>query len=228
MRAIGKMPSTLVGFVMIMGVAAAVALISLPARASGVARRSAHVERRAGGSSISEVLRAHFALLREVRQASIAQLPDGVLEGSGVDMFQVDRSQAQVVHTVSGPVWVVPGAAGACVVTVTAPAAAGPLAGQTIPYASCEVTATIERQGLLALGSQPDGTNVVFGIVPDGNADTSVTLASGQQSTVPVFDNVMRTVVADGPIAVAFNNASGVATSFSYVPRPQAQQQAWP
>jgi len=162
---------------------------------------------------ISRKLRAHFELFRAARTtgASVTAVPEpaGILKRWEA-VYQLNFSQTQVVTNGVAQLWIIPGAAGACVVTNPA--------GGPIVYYDCNFTRGIMSNGLVMDGLDPDGTDdTVSGLVPNGNASIDITSTTGAVQRAPVVDNVVTaTVPADTSTTLAFRNANGGAVSLSY------------
>jgi hypothetical protein len=189
---------------------------SPPARSSPV--RYPRIYRRY--TRISPKLKTHFALFRQVRtvRAADAQpLPAGFLTPQIVSQLQLDVSGTQFVQSGSAQLWVVPGAAGACVM-MQIYYATGPFAGRRPGGGGCNTTAGVLQNGLVGFRQNPDGTTFVHGIVPDGNDDVTVTFADRSQQAVPVTSNVVAATFPTGPMTVSFLNANGVTVSLPYTP----------
>lgn len=176
-------------------------------------------------------LRAHFALFRRldtrrsrgVHSAAPPEVQQTLdrLESLSKDRpllarMQLDFGQTQQVQTGAGRLWVIPGAGGACIVTLTVPGTNGPLDGQSISYLNCNAADGITQRGLVAIGSQPDGTDLIYGLVPDGNASVGLTTPTGAQSNVPVANNAIMATVPAGTSTLAFKNAAGSRVSVPY------------
>jgi hypothetical protein len=167
------------------------------------------------GERVNLGLMAHFEVLRRARTADVSQRFSAPVANSHVmKVLQLDLSRTQVVRTDSGPVWVVPGGEGACVMSGQASATIGPRPGQN--YVNCDTTAGILHDGLVARASRADGWSIFFGLVPDGNRIVTITSARGAHRRIPVVNNVVRVTVAAGPATLGFRNAAGVAVSLRY------------
>jgi hypothetical protein len=185
---------------------------SLSARSRGITARRYR---------INPKLAEHFAVFRQARVADVSDpSADTVANPNQATLLQLDLSATQLVQAGSGPVWIVPGAAGACVMSGQATATIAPQPGEN--YTNCNTMDGILQNGLVARASQAGGPSIVFGLVPNGNTSVTLTYATGAQEQVPVVNNVVRAVVPagpanlTGPVTVAFRNAAGAAWSHSY------------
>ena len=202
------------------GVGAATGLVSLTglSSASGSAKHhgppmSTPAVRR---YRVDPRLAAHFALFRKARTANLTAPPTEVVASpAAIAFFQLNPSATQLVQTASGPVWVVPGAVGACVMSGQATATTAPQPGKN--GTNCDTTDAILKYGLVARLSRRDGSSMLFGIVPDGNASVTLTFATGAAAQqAPVVNNVVKATVPTGSVTVAFRNATGAPTSHQY------------
>jgi hypothetical protein len=135
--------------------------------------------------------------------ATLATSDDPNQRAFGLDVSQtveVDPSSA------SSPVWIVPGAAGACYVDQTQPAVAGtgPGAGT-----ACTSAAVVARQGEIGITGEADGSHLIDGIVPNGNKTITVTEPSGASITIPVTDNTVSQMVPEFPTTISLNSSTG-------------------
>lgn len=126
----------------------------------------------------------------------------------------LDASQTREVDAgPSTPVWAIPGGAGACVVAAEMPRTERigqlPADGYQASVAGCDPTSVVQRQGILAISSEPSGGHLVFGIVPNGNQAVTVTEPSGATLSLPVVDNAVSAVVPDFPSTLQLQSATG-------------------
>ena len=126
--------------------------------------------------------------------------------------MQLDVKDTRVVQIGSHKAWAVPGAGGACIVTQTATASSGVLAGQRGTYSSCSHTNHILRRGHVGFGGEPDA-ELAFGLVPDG---TTVVLTSptGTHRNVPVVTNVFVVVAKPYSMTLTLHKSGGATVSF--------------
>jgi hypothetical protein len=110
---------------------------------------------------------------------------------------QANSQNAEVVTTASGvPLLVLAGTSGACV--------AAPLLGDGY-VATCAPVAVATG----GLGLQVGRLSEMVGIVPDGNANVTVTFASGSQTSVPVTSNAFAVTANPMPVKATYQTASG-------------------
>jgi hypothetical protein len=76
------------------------------------------------------------------------------------------------------------------------------------------------QHGLVALGTQPDGTNPAFGLVPNGKANVAATLSTGAEESLAVTTNIVVAARVQGPETRTFLNADGAPVAFSDPPYP--------
>ncbi|MGO9958709.1 MAG: hypothetical protein ACLP50_22560 [Solirubrobacteraceae bacterium] len=141
--------------------------------------------------------------------------PETVANPHARAILKLNLSCTQLVRTHSGPVWVVPGGDGACVMSGQALATIAPRPGQNAT--GCDTTNGISQNGEVVRAGQADGPSIVFGLVPDGNKSVTLTLATGAKQQVSVVDSVVRATVPAGPVTVAFRNAAGAPWSHRYL-----------
>jgi hypothetical protein len=205
-------------------------------------RRQARVDRLAStplptrtgtvGHGISPILRAHFAIFRHTRRivggarrivaraagfTVLQSAPPASWLGSpgSLTQFGLDLSRSQEVQTSEGTAWVIPGATGACIVTLAPPDTTGPTVGQSTPLSVCDSTSAILQNGLVGLGGGASPNSVLYGLLPNGNSTASLT-AAGSQQAVSVANNVVIRTVPTASLHLDFKNASGTSVSFSY------------
>lgn len=167
------------------------------------------------GRAVSPRLRAHFAVFRRAHTADLSAASAGTVANPHVVAFlELNLSCTQLVRSGSGPVWIIPGHRGACVMSGQAAATIAPRPGQN--FAGCSTTEGILRNGEVVQGGQSNGPAIVFGLVPDGNTSVTLTFAAGTQRRVAVVDNLLRVTVPAGPVTVAFRNAAGAPWSHRY------------
>jgi hypothetical protein len=215
----GKSLTVLAGF----GLVGVVTVVSLSL--GGAVGSPAHSRPGPGqhlAAQVSPRLIAHFTVFRRALAAGVSDAPaEMVLNPHAVRFLRLNLSGTQLVRTGSGPVWVVPGRDGACVISGQATATNAPQAGQN--YTGCDTTDGILQNGLMYRGNRVDGpsvSSILFGLVPDGNTTVTLTLATGARQHVSVIDNVVRATLPTGPVTVAFRNAAGASWSHTY-PGPQ-------
>jgi hypothetical protein len=96
--------------------------------------------------------------------------------------------------------WALAGSGGACIVALEAENAA---------VATCQTAANANAGGVEGLLQNPDGTQTIFGLVPNGNQSVSLTTVSGSTETVPVTDNVFEATSSSGFASVGVRASSG-------------------
>lgn len=168
-----------------------VALFRRPVRS----RHSAHEAALAAGGSVSEN--------PMVQQMSSSSDPDN-------QRYLLDMAATEYVAGGDTGVWVVPGSNGACVVTETTDTS-GPLAGKSVDSGSCETTAAIMNEGLIAFVGEYGGAHRIFGLVPDGNTTVTLNFADGTAEEVPVTNNVVDAAIPSVPSSFGLKDASGAA-----------------
>lgn len=157
----------------------------------------------AGGKSkpgVSPFLVHHFALLRHwhVRNFSARATADAYpaamkLLNNMADPNDPDNQRegldvaaTQQVSTPNGPVWVVPGSAGVCVITSLVAHTAG---------AGCELNSTLARSGqqsvLVTSTDVQTGVETLYGIVPNGVSALQLASTTAPSSSAPVVDNAV-------------------------------------
>lgn len=167
------------------------------------------------GQAVSPGLRAHFAVFRQVRTADLSTASAMTVANPHVAaLLQLNLSCTQLVRSGSGPVWIVPGRRGACVMSGQTAATIAPRPGQNLT--GCSMTEGVLQNGEVVRGGQSDGPTILFGLVPDGNTSVTLTFATGIHRRVAVVDNVLRVTVPAGPVTVAFRDAAGTPWSHRY------------
>lgn len=167
------------------------------------------------GQAVSPRLKAHFAVFRRVGTADLsAASAETVANPHVVAFLQLNLSCTQLVRSGSGPVWIVPGRRGACVMSGQAAATIAPRPGQNIT--GCGMTDGVLQNGEVVRGGQSDGPTILFGLVPDGNTSVTLTFATGTRRRVAVVDNIVRAAVPAGAVTVAFRDAAGAPWSHRY------------
>jgi hypothetical protein len=104
--------------------------------------------------------------------------PDNQREG-------LDVAATQEVSTPNGPIWVVPGSTGACVIT----SYGGSVHSAT---GACALTSKMAQKGLGLLGRITNvrtGVDTLFGIVPNGVSAVQLGSTTGPSTSTPVVDN---------------------------------------
>ena len=125
-----------------------------------------------------------------------------------VARLQLNVSDTQLVHTSAGPVWVVPGAKGACILAGQMTATAAPVLGEN--STGCGLAAGILSGGMVVGGGDGSGASRIFGLVPNGTTHVTLTSATGRQQEIPVLSNVfLATMPTSAAVTVTFQNASG-------------------
>lgn len=184
---------------------------SLPAHYPA-ARPSLAVQRQ-----LDRALHSHFAVFRRFEHraadsASASTAPQ-IANPDVVARFGLDPSAIQRVDTSSGPVWIVPGTAGACVLAGQTSTTAEPVAGAN--FTGCSATASILANGLIVEAGDRS-RNFVFGLAPNGDSSVTVTTPAGLRQQLPVVGNVVFANVPTGPMTVTLGNASGSQVSTQY------------
>lgn len=130
---------------------------------------------------------------------------DGMVNAS--PEYGLAPAETRAVTINSRSLWAIPGTAGLCAVTQTSPDPQE--SGQRIPDSNCVDVNTAMSGGLIAAALEPDGSHMIFGVVPDGNPNIALTLPSGAVVTIPVVDNAVLQDVAAIPQAISLKNADG-------------------
>jgi hypothetical protein len=215
------------GLVALLGCLAIVALTgsqataqrSANSRRAFAARPASAPQRKLTKQRVSRLLMAHFGLLQDAHVADLAAAPVSVqnriadINSRAGSALGLDLSATQEVAGGSaGSIWVVPGTSGICAVTASTQGVglAGPPVRQ-ISYGHCENTATALRYGLVAVALQPDRSDRVYGLVPNGNT-TIVADASGSPVTIPVNNNAVAEDLPTVPTSLRFRDSTGTAT----------------
>jgi hypothetical protein len=164
---------------------------------------------------VSPRLSAHFAVFRRLPPDGVsAPSADTVANPQVLAFLQLNLACTQLVRTPSGPVWIVPGRRGACVMSGQVSTTIAPRPGQN--RVGCTGTDGILQNGAVVEGGQRNGPDVVFGLVPDGNTSVTLTFAKGAPRRVPLVNHVLRTTIPAGRVTVAFRNAAGAPVSHRY------------
>jgi len=156
----------------------------------------------------------HFGLLRRSTARVAGATPPAQVEAalgslSGLDSYGANAIDA--AQTLLGPggasAWLVPGSTGACLVNSEGPQ------GDSI---GCNTLNAVESGELWTLDTVPYGsggrmTQVLMGIVPDGNQSVTVTWTGGSTTVVPVSNNVYIVPIGShsGWKGVKLKSASG-------------------
>lgn len=191
-------------------------LVAGPASASHASKRSTH-------RISQELLRvlpvlrshrhsAHAAATIESRAVSMLMTNMRTSVDPGVAAQGLDTSAAVEVDPASAasPVWIVPGSAGACVLTQHPEGGKSPAVQNRIAAGGgCSDTATIQDQGSIGVAFEPGGKHLVYGAVPAGNSSVTITLPSGATTVAPVTDNTVSVVVPAFPTAISFKSSAG-------------------
>lgn len=190
-----------------------VALGSAVAVASGAFRDRSPSPRR----GVASYLRSHFAVFRTVRSAhsssdvlaSAAGYP-GVMSalssmGSAGDIedsyLGLDVADTVFEQTSGGPLWLVPGSNGACVVVV------GGEPGGHSASVGCDTDANLQ-QGMSATSVWvPTHTTTIYGMTP--NAAASASVISGQRSERVSLKQNGFVIRVHHPVVVKVLSASG-------------------
>lgn len=162
-------------------------------------------------------LHSHFAVFgrsedRVAKSASVSTVPQ-IANPYVAARLGLDPSAIERVDTNSGPVWIVPGSAGACVLAGQTANTAEPVAGAN--FTGCSTTASILANGLFVRASDPSG-NFVAGLAPNSDSSVTVTTPTGPAQTLPVSSNVVYAKVPSGPMTMTLGNASGSQVSTQY------------
>jgi hypothetical protein len=184
---------------------------------------------RSGRHTVSPALRNHFAIFagrtrsQHLHAAAYVSTPPGVqsiLESLGSpddpsnEAQQLDTSQSDAVTGGAETVWVVPGGAGACVVSATAPPTQGPVAGDWGPFADCAHNAHIVSTGLYTVGTEDgDAGDLLVGLVPNGYPQVVVGLPDGSRETFEVTDNTISVNVPGFPTQIELETSTGATVS---------------
>jgi hypothetical protein len=153
-------------------------------------------------SAIPAAESSAFGVLREAQAPGDAFGPAALTPaGANPDLA---RSVAVATSALStGRVWVVPADDAVCLRVLD------PSAGDGWVCASAADAAAGRLIGAMRRSPGDDGPAFVHGLVPDGVTDVTITGPAGQQTSVPVTDNVYGTTVAATPATVAFGLADG-------------------
>jgi hypothetical protein len=160
-------------------------------------RRSVHAQAADSNGVVESVVTSRLL-------ARLADSDDPTNQAMGLNTAQTVEVDAP---SSPSPVWVVPGSAGACVIAQKQRRGVEPGgAGE-----SCTDIATIQAQGEITIGLEPDGSHLVYGMVPNGNADVTLTEPSGAQVVLPVTDNTISGIVSAIPATISLKSLSGSA-----------------
>lgn len=211
-----KYPTVMVGGAIPMAVAAIVVASSGSAHAQQPrpGMTQAHPRLSTPHYRTSPQLLSHFKVLRRETQfkgkaarVASATASNALLFNPTVTaLYQLNLSGTELIQTSSGPVWIVPGAAGACILTGQTSATPLPVPGEN--FVGCDSTATMLADGLTIEGGKT-GAEIVVGLVPDGT--TSVTLApqQGNAQTVSVTNGIFRAPAPQQAFSVEPTGPSG-------------------
>ena len=138
-----------------------------------------------------------------VLQNALAHLTLPVFSRYGLDTAQLE----EVSVGASGSIWTVPGSGGLCVFYAVP---ANPTADLPASFfGGCSLTSWVVKDGEIARGTEPDGTHILFGLVPNGNARITATMPSGAPVSIPVTDNAVLQTLPAKPTGIDLNDASG-------------------
>jgi hypothetical protein len=227
-----KYPALMVGGAIPMAVAAMVVASSGSAHAQqprpGMTRAQPRLS--TPNYRTSPRLLNHFQVLRRETQfkkgkaarIASASASDALLFNPTVTaLYQLDLSATELIQTSSGPVWIVPGGAGACILTGQATATPQPVPGEN--FVGCNSTATMLAHGLVIEGGK-SGAQVVVGLVPDGTTSVTLTPQQGNAQTVSVANGIFRAPAPQQAFSVEPTGPSGAqsqaTTNFMAVANP--------
>jgi hypothetical protein len=145
-----------------------------------------------GAPRITGALRAHFSVLRFPPNAGTParRLPAAVASEmiAGGDPMQLHLAATVAVNADGQTVWVIPGAAGACVTW-----AQHGVGRHTFYPAACAATGQVLAGGLTGSAAAEYGDPMtVVGLAPNGSRGVTVTATNGAKTNVPIVDNVFR------------------------------------
>lgn len=125
--------------------------------------------------------------------------------------FGLNPTSAFTISLPSGQLAAVyPGASGAC---VQGPVIDGTVDGHCMPVAG------VEMGGLRGTVLTADGSEVLFGVVPNGQATVTVTGATGVPATIPVTDNTyVVNIGASGAYTLVDHDVTGASQTWSSPP----------
>jgi hypothetical protein len=149
--------------------------------------------RQAARIKVDPALVERFHVLQRQRRASVSSQVTTAADAL-VGLADVGQTYganpSQAAETAIGPghdeVWLVPGSSGACLVDVEGQQGAG---------SSCNSSKAVDAGYLWTLDTIPYGaggtmTQVLLGVVPDGNTSITVSWTDGSTTVVPVNDNI--------------------------------------
>jgi len=183
--------------------------------AFSLATASAKVAGHGSPKRPERALLKHYKVFGRARSADVPS--DAQIVNAGVvTRFQLNVGNTQLVQTDAGPVWIVPGSNGACVLSGAATATAVPQYGDN--FVGCSDASSMLQTALTVQAYSRGGGAFVFGLVPDGNGSVTVTSA-GQSTVIPVVDNTFKASVPAGNVTISYTGAAGTAdkTSFARV-----------
>jgi hypothetical protein len=182
---------TIVAIIAAAAVFAAIA-ISQAASTPLVRGKPAQLDR-TSRARVASMLYRRYSVLRSVRAGAAesgtglgAEYAEHLTEpGTLLSEYELVPAQARAVEVGGSRVWVIPGAAGICLGTLTSDGAARGTA--------CATLAEAGTDGLL-MSQRPAAGPVIYGLVPNGDS-VIVTNVDHSSSRVAVVDNVVK--VAD-------------------------------
>lgn len=122
--------------------------------------------------------------------------------GAAAILGPANSQNAEVLTTTSGvQIMVLAGANGVCL--------AAPVQDGYTATCSAANTASTHGLGLQMNSTQGNGDSEMVGIVPDGNTSVMITLASGQQVSVPVTSNAYSIEASSLPVKATFKIPNG-------------------
>ena len=208
---IGRGAVAVGGFLAVAAILLSTVLVDGSASAKGPARTH----------RVSQQLIGHIGLFRHsettaAEAAAVAAAPrmartddptGGTQSNFGLNVSQV----REVSFGNSGSVWAVPGATGTCAVIAQQPWPVGSrMHSFRVSYGICASTANLlANGGAVGVAGEPDGSDVLYGIVVDGNSSIVVTTRSGASMTIPVTDNAVLAQIPSNLTSITANNADG-------------------
>jgi hypothetical protein len=150
-------------------------------------------------------VRLHYAILRAARSASVSLPTAFITQAEAVEpraSLGMQFSAARLASVSGGVLWMIPTTTGDTCMAVGSTVMDSPR-GLT-----CAPDSDITTDGLASEAMTPTG-GTISGFVPDGVSEVSVSLASGQTSTVPVADNSFSISVSGPASAIHYLDSSG-------------------
>jgi hypothetical protein len=152
-------------------------------------------------TSVSPLLKQHFAVLRNGEVASaadVAKLNESKVAGGENQQFGVNDALAVPVENPDDyPIWLIPGSDGLCIYR------------SDIGQGACtSVENALAGHLVMALGGSGTESPTLYGVVPDGNPSIGLHSASGAERAVSVTNNVYVVPNSDAT-TISLVNAAG-------------------